>query len=197
MEHVNWKDKMNSIPIKEDPDSAWKEMEVLLNQHLPIARPSASGVTMKTIVAKLVSMLGYVLPAAAMITAGTYIIVPKIKENKRVIHSNTEIPKKKKNTPLVKIFDTVPKQKDTLERVIAVPDSMPQPIVKPKARKRLPVKTSATQLEPSTTVKATDTVTKFNTKPKSRARRVMDTVRKEDSPANPASRARNKKIVKS
>ncbi len=184
MEHVKWQDKMNSIPIKEDANSAWREMEMLLNQHLPISEPTASSASLKIIVAKLASMLGYLLPVAAMITAGTYIIVPKIKENKRVTHSNTETPNKQKKTPLVKAPDTVSKQKDTLDRIIVVPDSLSRPILKPKPRKRVRVETP-------------DTATKFNTKPKSRVRRVIDTVRKEDIPASPPSRARNRKIVKS
>ncbi len=128
MEHVKWQNKMNSIPIKEDVDDSWKEMEALLNHYHPVMEfTTASKGTLKVIIAKLASMLGYVLPAAAMITVGTYVITPKTSENKRTINSNTRAPKKQQiGTPLHQTPDTALKEKDTLSRLIVVSDSLKQ-----------------------------------------------------------------------
>lgn len=68
-----WRKKLNELPVKEEADSAWVNMNKLLDAHMP-ANNSASN-TIKSFGAKLISLLGYIVPAAAMIGTVTYVSV--------------------------------------------------------------------------------------------------------------------------
>ena len=68
-----WRKKLNELPVKEDADLAWSEMNKLLDEHMP--EPNSGNGATKIWGVKLVSLLGYILPAAAMIGGITYVSV--------------------------------------------------------------------------------------------------------------------------
>ncbi|MDT3404128.1 hypothetical protein [Mucilaginibacter terrae] len=71
-----WRNKLNKLPVKGDAGAAWANMQQMLDAHLPVSGvPGASPAAAKSIVAKIVSMAAYVLPAAAMVGAATWFVV--------------------------------------------------------------------------------------------------------------------------
>ncbi|WP_295767558.1 hypothetical protein [uncultured Mucilaginibacter sp.] len=77
-----WRKKLNELPVRADADAAWLGMQKMLDVHLPVQPPAttAPAVT-KPLIAKVISVVGYVLPAAAMVGAATWFAVkPPIKQ---------------------------------------------------------------------------------------------------------------------
>ena len=66
-----WRKKLNDLPVKDDADMAWLEMNQLLDKHMPNSGGGGSGIK-KFIGAKAVSLLIYILPAAAMVGTVSY-----------------------------------------------------------------------------------------------------------------------------
>lgn len=92
--HKLWLKKLNQYPVKEGAASSWAEMQALLNEHMPVnggpnfKKPGRfSGST-------LVSMLGFVLPAAAMIGAITFVAVKHPFKNKQRPKQHYKVPAK-------------------------------------------------------------------------------------------------------
>ena len=80
--HKLWLKKLDQYPLKDDAASSWTEMQALLNEHLPINNEPASKKPGKFSGTTIVSMLGFVLPAAAMIGAITFVAVKHPFKNK-------------------------------------------------------------------------------------------------------------------
>ena len=71
-----WRKKLDALPVKSDAGAAWTSMQQMLDVHLPVsAVPPAAPVAGKSLIAKIVTMAGYVLPAAAMIGTVTFFAV--------------------------------------------------------------------------------------------------------------------------
>ena len=71
-----WRKKLDKLPVKSDAGAAWTSMQQMLDVHLPVsAVPPATPVAGKSLIAKIVAMSGYVLPAAAMIGTVTFFAV--------------------------------------------------------------------------------------------------------------------------
>lgn len=70
-----WRKKLGNYPLKENADDSWAQMHGLLDEHLPVNEPSTDKKTGKFFGSTVVSMLGFILPAAAMIGALTYVAV--------------------------------------------------------------------------------------------------------------------------
>jgi len=73
-----WKKKLDELPVNSDEGLSWGAMQTMLDKNMPIAAtPLSGGSAMKLIVKKVVSALGYVLPAAAIVAAVTYFALKK------------------------------------------------------------------------------------------------------------------------
>lgn len=71
-----WQKKLDKLPVKSNPGAAWTNMQQMLDAQLPVGGVApAAPVAGKTLIAKIVTMAGYVLPAAAMVGAATWIAV--------------------------------------------------------------------------------------------------------------------------
>jgi hypothetical protein len=79
--HKLWRKKLNELPLKEDAGSAWMDMKNILDRQMPVNN-SLGGNTIKPFGTKLISILGYVLPAAAMIGTVAYIAAPLMMQRK-------------------------------------------------------------------------------------------------------------------
>jgi hypothetical protein len=79
-----WRKKLDNYPLKEDADASWAQMHGLLDEHLPVNGSSANKKPGKFFGSTVVSMLGFILPAAAMIGALTYVAVKHPFKNKEV-----------------------------------------------------------------------------------------------------------------
>jgi len=68
-----WKEKLDELPVNSDSGLSWGAMQSVLDQNMPLVNPPVdSGGMFKLMVKKIVSAFGHVLPAAAMVTAVTY-----------------------------------------------------------------------------------------------------------------------------
>jgi len=112
--HKLWKKKLNELPVETDLDSAWSEMQSILDKNLPLSDlPKSEGLT-KTIGDKIVSMLGYILPAAAMMVGLIYFFAKQPKAEKTI--NTKEINK----NSLLKAADTL-KEIDSAKSINIVP----------------------------------------------------------------------------
>ncbi|MVN90958.1 porin family protein [Mucilaginibacter aquatilis] len=77
-----WRKKLKELPVKTDADAAWLGMQKILDVHLPVQTPAtAAPAVTKPLIAKVISVIGYVLPAAAMVGAATWFAVkPPVKQ---------------------------------------------------------------------------------------------------------------------
>jgi hypothetical protein len=82
--HKLWLKKLNEYPVKENAESSWAEMQALLNEHMPAANEGGAKTPSKFSGGTIVSMLGFVLPAAAMIGAITFAAVKHPFKNKEL-----------------------------------------------------------------------------------------------------------------
>ena len=83
--HRLWRKKLDRLQVNEDAESSWSEMQSILDKNMPVlhhASGNAGGSTVKTIGSKIVSLTGYILPAAAMISIITYLAVKEPKPAK-------------------------------------------------------------------------------------------------------------------
>jgi hypothetical protein len=77
--HKLWRKKLDEYPLKESSDNAWGEMQALLDRHMPLNNKAGNGKSGKTLGSLIVSALGYILPAAAMIGGLTFVAVKQAK----------------------------------------------------------------------------------------------------------------------
>ena len=125
--HKLWSKKLDELHINEDIDASWAEMQSILDKTLPFHHHGAGngGGTIKTIGSKIVSLLGYILPAAAMISVVTYIALkeprpekPSTRVNKKELqkdstrHADAAL-NSKTNLKVESLEDTVPSKKET------------------------------------------------------------------------------------
>jgi len=80
--HKLWRKKLNHYPVKGNAESSWTEMQALLNEHMPVNGGPNFKKPGKFSGSTLVSMLGFVLPAAAMIGAITFVAIKHPFKNK-------------------------------------------------------------------------------------------------------------------
>lgn len=75
--HKLWNKKLDELPVQEDMDISWSEMHAILDQQMPQQATNGGtqtgGSTIKAIGSKIATMLGYILPAAAMVSIITYV----------------------------------------------------------------------------------------------------------------------------
>ncbi len=103
-----WKKKLNELPVDADLNAAWSEMQSILDKDLSLGDlPKGGGLATKPLVNKIVSLLGYILPVAAMIVGIVYFA---IKQPKR---EDPRITKQTNKNLLLKVPDTLI-SKDTL-----------------------------------------------------------------------------------
>ncbi|ETZ19642.1 hypothetical protein [Pedobacter sp. V48] len=96
-----WKKKLNELPVDVDLNTAWSEMQSILDKDLPLADFPKGRTPVKTFTGKIVSMLGYILPVAAMIVGITYFTIKSSKKEKPSITKHIN-----KNS-LLKVPDTL------------------------------------------------------------------------------------------
>lgn len=73
--HKLWLKKADEFPLKEDAHASWQEMQQLLDEHMPVVKAGTDKKPGKSVGSTLVSMLGFILPAAAMIGTITFVAV--------------------------------------------------------------------------------------------------------------------------
>jgi hypothetical protein len=69
-----WLKKLKEIPLKEDADSSWASMNVLLDQQLPLNAPKAGNGGGNPFGGKWIKLFTYVLPAAMTVGTVAYLI---------------------------------------------------------------------------------------------------------------------------
>ena len=82
--HKLWRKKLDELPVKGNANAGWKLMEQQLNAHLPVSNAVTGGGMVKPLVSKLIALVGYVLPAAAMVGVGAYVVVSTGIKHKQV-----------------------------------------------------------------------------------------------------------------
>jgi hypothetical protein len=109
-----WRKKLDNYPLKEDADASWAQMHGLLDEHLPVNGLSANKKPGKFFGSTVVSMLGFILPAAAMIGALTYVAVKHPFKNKEINkHHHYNITSKRLKGTIA--GDSLDKTSDTLK----------------------------------------------------------------------------------
>lgn len=106
-----WRKKLGNYPLKENADDSWAQMHSLLDEHLPVNEPSTDKKTGKFFGSTVVSMLSFILPAAAMIGALTYVAVKQPFKNTGHNKHHHATSKKSKSIATV---DSLYKSTDTL-----------------------------------------------------------------------------------
>jgi hypothetical protein len=108
--HKLWRKKLDNLPLKEDAASSWAEMSDVLDKHMPLNSPPANNKPGKFFGSTVVSMLSFILPAAAMIGAITYVAIKhpfKNKENNKHHYNHVSKRSKDKGGNLDKPIDTL------------------------------------------------------------------------------------------
>jgi|GEM_PF-3912249 len=90
--HKLWNKKLDELPVQENMDLSWSEMQSILDQQMP-QQPTNGGTqtggsAIKTIGSKIATMLGYILPAAAMVSIITYVALKEPANPKDLKKSN-------------------------------------------------------------------------------------------------------------
>ena len=82
-----WLKKLSNLSLKEDSGSAWAGMKDMLDAQMPVSSSGGNGGTVagKPFVAKLVSLIAYVLPVAAAIGMTTYLVLPVVIKPEHVV----------------------------------------------------------------------------------------------------------------
>ena len=81
--HKLWRKKAGEFPVKDDMHASWQEMQQLLDEHLPVVKTTAGKKPGKSVGSTIISMLGFILPAAAMIGTITFVAVKHPFKNKK------------------------------------------------------------------------------------------------------------------
>ncbi|WP_345950727.1 outer membrane beta-barrel protein [Mucilaginibacter sp. PAMB04274] len=80
-----WRSKLDKLPVKSDAGAAWTVMQQRLDAHLPVNPITTAAPAAKSLIAKIITMAGYVLPAAAMIGTATWFAVKQPAKQKAVV----------------------------------------------------------------------------------------------------------------
>jgi len=81
-----WGKKLAELPLKKDADTAWAGMKNMLDAQMPINSNNINPgkhIAAKSVATKVVALLVYVLPAAAMIGTAVYFTVPALIKQER------------------------------------------------------------------------------------------------------------------
>jgi len=74
--HNVWRKKLEELPYRGDTGKAWAEMNKILDEHMPAVQVvSGGGKAVKPFASKIISLLGIILPVAAMLCTITYFAV--------------------------------------------------------------------------------------------------------------------------
>lgn len=111
--HKLWRKKLDEYPLKEDASASWAEMNALLDKHMPAHIPATPNKTGKSFGSTVVSMIGYILPAAAMIAALTYVAIKHPGKNKEANKQRYNLTSKQKANNIA--ADRLQKTADTLK----------------------------------------------------------------------------------
>jgi hypothetical protein len=76
--HKLWRNKFDSLPVKDISDASWTGMHKLLNEQMPVSPISGHGPNLST-GAKLFKVIGYTLSVAATVSTVGYFAVQKSK----------------------------------------------------------------------------------------------------------------------
>lgn len=117
--HKLWNKKLDELPVQENMDLSWSEMQSILDQQMPLQPTNGGtqtgGSTIKAIGSKIATMLGYILPAAAMVSIITYVALKEPAKPKDLKKSN---PKSVLKQSAVKTTDS--SHRDTLSPDTAI-----------------------------------------------------------------------------
>lgn len=80
--HKLWRKKLGQYPLKDAPDTSWTEMQALLDEAMPAQNGGEPKKPGKFWGGTVISMLGYILPAAAMIGAATFVAIKHAEKTK-------------------------------------------------------------------------------------------------------------------
>ena len=83
--HKLWRNKFDSLPVKDVSDASWAGMHKLLNEQMPISTPSGHGPNVST-GAKLFKVIGYSLSVAVTASTIGYFTVLKSKDKQKETH---------------------------------------------------------------------------------------------------------------
>ncbi|MBT2564012.1 hypothetical protein J7E50_20355 [Pedobacter sp. ISL-68] len=87
--HKLWRNKFDSLPIKDASDASWAGMHKLLNEQMPISTIGGPGTHLST-GAKLFKIIGYTLSVAATVSAVGYFAVLKSKNKQKEIEKKVK-----------------------------------------------------------------------------------------------------------
>jgi hypothetical protein len=82
--HKLWRNKFDSLPVKDAADASWAGMHQLLNEQMPVSTIGGHGPNVST-GAKLFKIIGYTLSVAATVSTVVYLTVPKSKNKHKEI----------------------------------------------------------------------------------------------------------------
>jgi hypothetical protein len=82
--HKLWRNKFDSLPVKDATDASWAGMHQLLNEQMPVSTIGGHGPNLST-GAKLFKIIGYTLSVAATVSTVVYLTVPKSKNKHKEI----------------------------------------------------------------------------------------------------------------
>jgi hypothetical protein len=82
--HKLWRNKFDSLPVKDAADASWAGMHQLLNEQMPVSTIGGHGPNLST-GAKLFKIIGYTLSVAATVSTAVYLTVPKSKNKHKEI----------------------------------------------------------------------------------------------------------------
>lgn len=148
---------MEELPLPGDPDTAWAEMQSILDKDPLLKSPEKGSPAAKIIGSKLATILGYILPAAAMISTVTYLVVKQPKHDLPVVKQvRTDLPANPKQA-LPGVLDSVhlesPNPDSTVLVLTGTPAVSAPILVKPSMTEdSLPAKVQAAAIEPSRTL---------------------------------------------
>jgi hypothetical protein len=98
--HKLWLKKLDELPVQDDAAAAaWAGMKAALDKTMPPGAPGAGHAAVKPFGAKLISLVTYVLPAAAMIGGGAYFLQHKATKQHHPKHKTEQHQPKNNTTP--------------------------------------------------------------------------------------------------
>jgi len=87
--HKLWRNKFDSLPVKDVSDASWAGMHQLLNEQMPVSPIGSHGPNLST-GAKLFKVIGYTLSVAATVSTVGYFAVQKSKNKHQEIIKNVK-----------------------------------------------------------------------------------------------------------
>jgi hypothetical protein len=117
--HKLWRKKLGTLPVPDNAGAAWAGMKTLLDKNMPAGNGPGLGRPVKPLGAKLVTLLTYILPVAAIIGAGLYFLQLKHKKDKP--QPKMQVAKLRDS---LTIADTASLTRDSLFKAIPITDTI-------------------------------------------------------------------------